>query len=325
VPLVFNQGKVAEAEQLTSTFAQRFPNSLFNQTAPVNFLYDRNQLDSLERHLKTLAVNPSPIIKVNGVGGLASYALLRGRLQDLQRYGAQARQIAQSLGQPPNPVFDSLQRSQVELGFYDDTASAIRRMDATTARADFSRVPFDQRLYLGLAAFYANAGQPARARTWLARWESEVPDSLMRRLLEPGRRGAQGAIAFAEKRYADALKDVWAADSTYDGPNGNCDMCIYDDVAFIHARAGAVDSAIYWFEKYLATPFFGRFNFEAGSKPLMLKRLGELYETAGNAEKAALRYREFLALWDKADPQLQPKVADVRHRLSRLADIERRR
>jgi hypothetical protein len=245
-------------------------------------------------------------------------------MEDLQRYGSQARQIAQTLGQPPTPVFDSLQRSQVEIGFYDDTATAIRRMDATLARADFSAVPFDQRPYLGIAAFYASAGQPARARTWLARWESEIPDSGMRRLLEPGRRGVQGAIAFAEKRYADALKDIWAADSTYDGPNGTCAMCVYDDVAYIHARAGAVDSAIYWFEKYLAAPFFGRFNFESGSKPLMLKRLGELYETAGNAEKAALNYRAFLALWDKADARLQPKVADVRHRLSRLADIERR-
>jgi hypothetical protein len=52
--------------------------------------------------------------------------------------------------------------------------------------------------------------------------------------------------------------------------------------------------------------------------------MGELYESLGNAEKAAVKYREFLALWDKADPRLQPKVADVRHRLSRLADIERR-
>jgi hypothetical protein len=56
----------------------------------------------------------------------------------------------------------------------------------------------------------------------------------------------------------------------------------------------------------------------------MLKRMGELYESVGNAEKAAIKYREFLALWDKADSRLQPKVADVRQRLSRLADIERR-
>jgi hypothetical protein len=158
----------------------------------------------------------------------------------------------------------------------------------------------------------------------LARWEAEMPDSGRRRVLEPARRGIQGAIALAEGRYADALRDVWAADSTDDGPNGNCAMCVYDDVAYVHSRAGAADSAIYWFEKYLSTPFFGRQNFEGGAKPLMLKRLGELYEATGNAEKAALRYREFLALWDKPDPRLQPKVNEVRDRLSRLADIEKR-
>jgi tetratricopeptide (TPR) repeat protein len=325
VPVLFNQGKVAEAEQVTATLSQLFPTALFAQTAPIHFLYERGQLDSLELHLKAMAANPSPPVKVNGVGGLASYSLLRGRMDDLQRYGMQARQIAQTLGQPPNPVGDSLQRSLVELGFFDDTAAAVRRIDATIARADFSAMPFDQRPYLGLAAFYANAGQPAKARSWLSRWEAEVPDSVTRRVQEPGRRAMQGLIAVSEKRYADALRDLWAADTTYDGPSGNCGMCIYDGIAYVHARAGAVDSAIYWFEKYLATPFFGRFNVEAGERPLMLKRLGELYESAGNVEKAALRYREFLALWDKADARLQPKVADVRHRLSRLADVERRK
>ena len=325
IPVLFNQGKVQEAEQMTATYTQRYPTALFAQTAPGNFLYQRGQLDSLERYLKTMTTNPSPIVKVNGFGGLASYSILRGRLDDLERYGSQARRIAQTLGQPPNPIADSLQQSQLDLGFFDDTAGAVKRMDGVVARADFSAIPFDQRPYLGLAGFYANAGQPARARALLARWDSEIPDSGMRRQLEPGRRAIQGAIALAEGRYSDALRDVWAADSVYDGPNGNCDMCVYDDIAYVHSRAGAVDSAIYWFEKYLSTPNFTRLNFEGGAKPLMLKRLGELYETAGNAEKAALRYREFLALWDKADPRLQPKVADVRHRLSRLADIEKRR
>jgi tetratricopeptide (TPR) repeat protein len=324
VPVLFNQGKITDAEAVTAQLAQRFPSSLFAQTAPINFYYQRNQFDSLERHLKGMLANPSPILKVNGAGGLANYSILRGRISDLERYGAQARQIAQTLGQPTNPVVDSLQRSQLELGFFDDTATAVRRMDATVARADFGRMPFDQRPYLAIAAFYANAGQPAKARTWMSRWEAEATDSVMRRIFEPGHRAIQGAIALSEGRYAEALRDIWAADTTYDGPNGNCNVCLYDDVAYVHARAGAPDSAIFWFEKYLAEPFYGRINFEGGAKPLMLKRLGELYESVGNAEKAAVKYREFLALWDKADARLQPKIADVRQRLSRLADIERR-
>jgi len=147
---------------------------------------------------------------------------------------------------------------------------------------------------------------------------------VIRRVAEPGRRAVQGAIEMAEGRYAEALRDIWAADTTYDGPNGNCAMCLYDDIALVHARAGAPDSAIFWLEKYLSTPYFTKQSFESGAKPILLKRLGELYESTGNVEKAAQNYREFLKLWDKPDPRLQPKVAEVRARLSRLADVERR-
>jgi hypothetical protein len=54
------------------------------------------------------------------------------------------------------------------------------------------------------------------------------------------------------------------------------------------------------------------------------KRLGELYEAKGDREKAASYYLQFVTLWKNADPELQPKVAEVRRRLARLSDLERR-
>jgi hypothetical protein len=56
----------------------------------------------------------------------------------------------------------------------------------------------------------------------------------------------------------------------------------------------------------------------------MLKRLGELHEAKGDVGKAASYYREFIDLWERAEPRLQPKVAEARRRLSRLADTEAR-
>ena len=84
------------------------------------------------------------------------------------------------------------------------------------------------------------------------------------------------------------------------------------------------DSAIYYWERYLTIPYYGRQNMDAIQRPLILKRLGELYESKGNTTKASENYREFLKLWENADPRLQPKVAEVRRRLSRMADAERR-
>jgi hypothetical protein len=49
-----------------------------------------------------------------------------------------------------------------------------------------------------------------------------------------------------------------------------------------------------------------------------------MYEAKGKAAKAAEHYQAFVDLWKNADPELQPKVADVRARLKKLTDVERR-
>jgi DNA-binding SARP family transcriptional activator len=48
------------------------------------------------------------------------------------------------------------------------------------------------------------------------------------------------------------------------------------------------------------------------------KRLGELYEAKGDTKRAAAHYASFVELWKNADPDLQPKVTEVRARLERL-------
>ena len=47
-------------------------------------------------------------------------------------------------------------------------------------------------------------------------------------------------------------------------------------------------------------------------------RLGELYEARGDAKRAAEHYATFVELWKRADPDLQPKVTQVRMRLAAL-------
>jgi hypothetical protein len=56
----------------------------------------------------------------------------------------------------------------------------------------------------------------------------------------------------------------------------------------------------------------------------MYKRLGELYEAKGDTKKAGAYYAAFLDLWKNADPELQPKVQDVKRRLAALQGSEKR-
>jgi tetratricopeptide (TPR) repeat protein len=69
------------------------------------------------------------------------------------------------------------------------------------------------------------------------------------------------------------------------------------------ARAETRDEGIRWL-RYGFTP-------EPLYLPLTYLALGHTYEAAGQRDSAAVAYGRFLRLWDKADPELQPRVRDA--------------
>ena len=48
-------------------------------------------------------------------------------------------------------------------------------------------------------------------------------------------------------------------------------------------------------------------------------RSGELYERRGERSRAVDEYAQFLHLWERCEPELEPLVRDARQRLARLA------
>lgn len=322
----YNSGRLDEAQKTLNEFGKLFPASAANFTVPVNFIYQRGDLDSLEKTLRTMAASSNVIVKINGVGGLANYSLLRGKVAETIRYGNEATRLSLTLGgQPSNMIADSLQFSFLDLNWLNDTARAVRRMDQVLAKSDIEKLPWDQRPYAGIAIFYANAGRLDRARFFMARDSASIPNDAERRIREPNRHAIRAYIARAEGRYDDAIRNLWRADTTYDGPNGNCAVCVYDDIGWTYAMAGQADSAIHYLELFRASPYMGKQNFEASQRATNHRRLGELYEQKGDIAKAVENYRAFIEIWKNADASLQPQVAEVRRKLSRLADVEGRR
>jgi hypothetical protein len=55
------------------------------------------------------------------------------------------------------------------------------------------------------------------------------------------------------------------------------------------------------------------------------RRLGELYEARGDTAKAVAQYRAFVEQWRNAEPELQPRVAEIRRRLEALMPVEKSR
>jgi len=84
---------------------------------------------------------------------------------------------------------------------------------------------------------------------------------------------------------------------------------------------GQQDSALAAYERLTRPPTFGsEFNhWRSVELPLAYRRLGEIYEARGNRQLAANRYAALVDLWEDADPELQPVVAEARRRLGILA------
>ena len=82
---------------------------------------------------------------------------------------------------------------------------------------------------------------------------------------------------------------------------------------------GKRDSAIYWYEKYLASSSVALAD---SSHARLLargyRRLAELHEDAGHTKEALQRYSDFVALWKNADASLQPAVKAAKERIARL-------
>jgi DNA-binding SARP family transcriptional activator len=92
-------------------------------------------------------------------------------------------------------------------------------------------------------------------------------------------------------------------------------------------KLGHADSAIAFGEQFLKVSrgAAGWISTEAIFRAPMLQRLGELYEAKGQSDKALEHYQDFVDLWKTADPELQPRVRDVRGRIERIRAAQSKR
>ena len=101
-----------------------------------------------------------------------------------------------------------------------------------------------------------------------------------------------------------------------------CRVCNLPLIGQSYDLLGNADSAIAVFTRYLDTPSGDRGFVDGMFVPGIHKRLGELYEAKGERQQALSHYTKFADLWKNADPELQPKVTEVRAKIARLSKVE---
>jgi len=179
-------------------------------------------------------------------------------------------------------------------------------------------VPYIDRNYQFILGVAALAKDTIRAREWYAA-SRESWERIGKTVDRPAWEAYDDAmLAFANGRYAEALASLQRSDRL-NMPRldllGATRFLVLD-------RLQMADSAIAAGEAYIALAHFQRLSQDALYLAGIRQRLGELYEAKGNFDKALAHYQAFVELWKDADPELQPRVRDVRARVER---IQRRR
>ena len=321
-------GQVERAAKLLDSARVRFPGNPLVRLELVVQSAAGGDYDDSERRLRELAESfrDNPGVMQTVTHARASLAAIRGQLGESRGLSetVAARMMARG-------ALGDFLAVQANIALRDALVAgaqglAVARLDRALARAPLAGIEPLNRPYAPLAVAYTVAGQPARARALLAERQRVLPD-------EPGDRGYAvrrylplAALAIAERRGDDAITASRAAD---DAPCGSCFLPIR---ARAHEIAGNADSAIALYERFLdggwgktlfVPPTVTDFS-DATQLAPSLRRLGELYEERGDTARAAHFYARFVQLWERADPELQPQVADVRRRLERLSAEPRR-
>ena len=256
-------------------------------------------------------------VRGNAANALSAFARARGRLREAARWSEEAAGINAQRGMSQSAVVLAQVEALARLWFLSDRSTSIAALDNALAATPLEKLPIAARPYVGLATTYALAGRADKVRELIASFD-RTRQTIVRFSDESDHHVMLGALALSEKRYNDAAREFQAGDA------GICVTCVTPLVAYSYDLAGQSDSARVAYERYQSTPDNQRFVTDQWYLAGSHKRLGELYEAKGDRDKALSHYLKFVDLWKDADPELQPKVAEVRARIARLKDQEKR-
>jgi tetratricopeptide (TPR) repeat protein len=323
IPAEYEFGDPDTARAILAQFAAAFPDNPTPIGTLANFMVAEGQYDSgwatLQRQREVVRGTPR---ETGTLFGLANLARARGRLEEARPLFREA--VRQIIERDPGPFkglrptdlaqgADLMNHASALLQYTGDTAAAASLRDRgrvlIPVDVDRGNNPF---AYLNDAEFQAELGRVSQARELVRRWESEATDSARS---NPPRawHAAMSRIALAEGRLDEALDHRRRARETVP----RCRTCEQFQLAEIFDAMGQADSSRVYLEGILNVRVLG---IRGGDDlPRIYRRLGEIAEARGDKTAALEYYRSFVDLWAQADPLLQPKVEDVRSRITRLA------
>jgi eukaryotic-like serine/threonine-protein kinase len=311
------QGDFGQARGRLDTAARLFPHHFNVRLAEIYLAAAQQDWALAERHARArLAADPADTLDaLDGLETLAGLAMTQGRLAEAERHSNRVLRLSRLVGSPARHLSSAIRLGYVELRYRNARERALAVVEKGLAAFPLDSMPEGDRPYLELSRFFAAAGQPDRAREQL---DQESRTELGRRrvrapLAVADRLWARGRVTLVEGRYQNAAADLRrAADIHF------CTICALPDLGRAYEASGDIDWATATYQRYLTTPWEHRFEPDAIELGFTLRRLAALYQLQGDPGKARDAYTRLAELWRRADPELQPHVAEARAALERL-------
>ncbi|HYC33599.1 MAG TPA: hypothetical protein VEB59_15020, partial [Gemmatimonadales bacterium] len=307
-------GKDSAARSVLDTMERRSPGLAMNSWGRGLALSAMRDWDGAQRAFQDLVSGPNRDLDNQAFGhqGLARVARTRGRLAESERHARADMAVSEQRGLKSIALRDAAELARAALVFRSDSAGALRIVDSALEAYPLASMPVLDRPSSDLALVYVLAGQRTRASQLLAEQATQVPEGVRRARWEWHL--ARGWLALAEGKPRDALAAFVA------GRHSDfCSGCGWWDEGVAYERAGLPDSALASYERAAARGAPWRSRADQWTLAASFKRLGEMYETRGEKDKALKYYGQFAELWKDADPVLQPQVREVKQRMAALA------
>jgi eukaryotic-like serine/threonine-protein kinase len=251
-------------------------------------------------------------VRIAALRSLWHLALVQGRLREAERYYVELEPVLEEAGAVEALARAVVQRAELWQTVVGDTDRSRAELDSLLNRPSLDVLTVGATIAPRTAAALAAGGDTARAARLVDAWVSLPEES----------RGDPDAfspeLARARIDLAAGRPDA-AVDRLQRATVGNIHAVNYlPDLAYAHELAGEPDSAIAVLERYLTYRHSRRLHRIPGYLGPALLRLGDLYEDAGETDRAVGAYGQLVELWRDADPELQPRVEHARRRIAAL-------
>ncbi|HET8625149.1 MAG TPA: BTAD domain-containing putative transcriptional regulator [Gemmatimonadales bacterium] len=304
-------GKFADSRRTLDLIGRRAPGNPVLLLVEVQDAAAQHDWEGAERRAEAniAAKQGDTLNLVDAFEQMAGIVMTQGRLVEAERHWRTHLLLAAAAESWGRRLYGAQMLGWIRLRFRNDSAGAIAVVDSALRRMPLDSMLPGDRPYHELARFFAAAGDIRRSRAMLALGRPHgLPETRNERA---ERLWSEGTILLAEGRGRDAeplLRE--AAEISW------CTLCGLPDLARARDTQGNTAGAIETYERYLVTPWIFRYEVDSYELGPALLRLAALYEARGDRNKAREARTRLLALWRRADAELQPALADVRTRVT---------